>query len=368
MKKYKIYAENVEEKAMAQFHEAMAQSFVVRGALMPDAHTGYTLPIGSVVACEDAVVPAYVGYDIGCGMGAVRTTFKKSDIIEWRESIFKQIYRDIPVGFNSHKGEQKDWSRFLRSISQSDWLSKNYLDKHIQQLGTLGGGNHFIEIGSDEQDNIWIIVHSGSRNLGHNVASRYMALAANSEKPEEGHFPLMYGDKEFDNYITDMNFCLEYALENRRRMLTSAYEAIERYCKPKGDGVQWINRNHNHAEMNVDGLWVHRKGATHAEEGMMGVIPGNMRDGSFIVRGKGNEDAMCSSSHGAGRVMGRYKAKKKLKVEDFVETMSGITAKVGKDTLDESPAAYKDIFEVMRLQEDLVEVVAHVKPIINIKG
>lgn len=366
MKQQKIYAEILEESALSQFNDAMAQSFVIKGALMPDAHTGYTLPIGAVVACEDVIVPAYVGYDIGCGMGALKTSFNKQDILDNREAIFNQIYADVPVGFKTNTEHQLDSSWSYKS--KSEWLEEHYSRKHIQQLGTLGGGNHFIEIGADEHDAIWIIVHSGSRNLGHNVASKYMALASDSEKPKEGHYPLSVRSKEGSDYIKDMKFCLSYALINRQRILQAVCFSIAKYCKLEDSPSEFINRNHNHAEINADGLWIHRKGATHAEKGMMGVIPGNMRDGSFIVRGKGCAESLCSSSHGAGRVMGRFKAKRTFTMSEFKEKMTEVTAKVCEDTLDESPMAYKDIFEVMKQQKDLVEVVAHVKPIINVKG
>jgi len=366
----KIYAEVLEEKASQQFDEALQQDFVVDAALMPDAHTGYTLPIGAVVACKDHVVPSYVGYDIGCGMCAAPTTVKKSDIIkdDNRQRIFDTIYRYVPVGIKKHR-EKVGWTNLMTDELSEEAEVIFHKRSGWLQLGTLGGGNHFIELGYDEEDRIWIVVHSGSRGAGHGIASHYMAKAAKSDKPLEGHHALHIESDDGLKYINDLNWCLQYALDNRSSMIRLVEVAINSLGI---EGViEWgklINRNHNHAELNNNGLWIHRKGATHAEKGMMGVIPGNMRDGSFIVQGKGNPEALCSSSHGAGRVLGRWKAKKKLKVEDFESTMKGITAKVCHDTLDESPFAYKDIFEVMRLQSDLVEVKAHIKPLINIKG
>jgi len=168
-------------------------------------------------------------------------------------------------------------------------------------------------------------------------------------------------------YINDMNWCFDFALENRKGMISRVLESLGKYCEGNGLWDSLINRNHNHA-VERDNVWIHRKGATHAESDMDGVIPGNMRDGSFIVRGKGNPESLYSSSHGAGRVMGRREAKRKIKVEDFKSTMDGVTALVSEKTLDESPFAYKDIFEVIQLQSELVDVVYYVKPMINVKG
>lgn len=284
-----IFAQPVDGKALSQFHDAMKQPFAVKGALMADAHPGYSLPIGGVVATRGVVVPAWVGYDIGC----------------------------------------------------------------------------------DEQERVWIIIHSGSRGIGHDIAQHHMKKASGSTKAREGHFGYDADSHGGRQYIDDLAFCLDFALANRREMIERVNRVLGRYLSGAALWDQLINRNHNHAEIRrCDGedLWIHRKGATHAEEGMMGVIPGNMRDGSFIVRGKGHPDALWSSSHGAGRVMGRQEAKKRLKLDAFTRTMRGITARVERSTLDESPAAYKDIFAVMELQKDLVEVTAHVTPIINIKG
>jgi len=359
----KIFAEHIEPEAMRQFESAMDQPFSVKGALMPDAHAGYSLPIGAVVATDGMILPSWVGYDIGCGMCALPTTFTKDDIVLNSDKIFKSIYRSIPTGFN-HNKKRSDWDE----IPEHTAIGKEIFDKNgFNQLASLGGGNHFIEIGYDENNQIWIIIHSGSRGIGHAIATYYMKLASGDGKAREGHFAFSVKSDEGKDYIKDMNFCLAFALENRKQMIARVEREIACCCEGEGDWNNLINRNHNHAEAK-DGLWIHRKGATHAEEGMMGVIPGNMRDGSFIVKGKGNPDSLWSSSHGAGRVLGRKEAHKKLNLSDFKETMKGITAKVENTTLDESPLAYKNIFEVMELQKDLVEVLHHIKPMVNIKG
>lgn len=360
MKEQHIFSDNIEQGALDQFDSAMEQDFSVRGALMPDAHQGYSLPIGGVVATDGVILPAWVGYDIGCGMCAVQTNLYRADVAPRSKEIFDMIYKHIPVGFARNQKPSHNPHSFNHC---SEALKEAYIVREgDKQMCSLGGGNHFIEIGCDEDHQVWIIIHSGSRGFGWLVAKHYMTAAANTGKATEGHFGFRTNSDQGQAYITDMNYCLDYALENRKQMIGRVMD-----CMDAGMVGETINRNHNHATER-DGLWIHRKGATHAESGMMGVIPGNMRDGSFIVCGKGNPDALWSSSHGAGRVLGRKAAKRELDIGDFVGTMKGITAKVCEDTLDEAPMAYKDIFEVMALQSKLVDVVHHIKPLINIKG
>ena len=362
MKPTRIYgAEYIDSAAIDQFNGAMEQDYSVQGALMPDAHLGYSLPIGAVVATEGVVVPAWVGYDIGCGMCALKTGVAAAEVLEHRDAIFRDIYAAVPVGFHVHQHPQDtgldpdDLSPIGREMFEKR--------KGFRSLGTLGGGNHFIEIGTDGLFSVWIIIHSGSRGVGHGIATAYMKLASDDGKARDGHFPLQDDSDLGASYVNDMNWALAFALENRQRIACAVLDILDGE-QPAED---LINRNHNHAEL-VDGRWIHRKGATQAGAGDMGVIPGNMRDGSFIVRGLGNPESMCSSSHGAGRKLGRKEAKRTLDVADFRNTMGSITAKVGEDTLDESPFAYKDIFRVMDLQVDLVEAVHYVRPIINVKG
>ena len=370
MKSVHIFAENVDGTALSQFYDAMKQDFVVAGALMPDAHAGYSLPIGAVVATEGVVVPAWVGYDIGCGMCALPTTFAVEDVKNAAEAIFQRIYEDIPVG-RKHNDKHAAWAGW-QTIPCTDHL-RDIFEKRggLRQLCSLGGGNHFIEIGADENVQVWSIVHSGSRGVGHGVATYYMREASmlhtGVHKAREGHFGLNVLSAQGKAYITDMEFCLQFALANRRKMVERVEMAMRQFVEGRVNWSRLINRNHNHAEER-NHQWIHRKGATHAEAGMMGVIPGNMRDGCFIVEGKGNPHALWSSAHGAGRVLGRKVAKEALKLEDFEVAMIGVQARVNAGTLDESPFAYKDLFEVMRLQEDLVTVKNYVQPIINIKG
>jgi len=402
----KIYAEVLEATALEQFNDAMAQPFVTCGALMPDAHAGYSLPIGAVVATKGVVLPAWVGYDIGCGMCALRLDgIPMEHVKENSKDIFDLIYKLIPVGFNANKHPKKYSLDGLTDKGAKIAKAK----KHELAIGSLGGGNHFIEIGHDENGNVWVVIHSGSRGVGHGIATHYMTLASSDPvklaaefdalensvnlqknnpdnytryrdkyiakkmgklRPKEGHYGFDVNSQDGKDYIQDLAWCLDYALANRKEMMSRVVNAITQALDISCyelDFSELINRNHNHA-IERDGLWIHRKGATHAEDGMLGVIPGNMRDGSFIVRGKGNPESLYSSSHGAGRVMGRKQAMKELNVDDFKATMKNVTALVDESTLDESPLAYKDIHEVMRLQSELVDVVAHVRPLINIKG
>lgn len=364
-KEHKIYAEVLDQNTLDQFEGVMNLDWVIKGALMPDAHLGYSLPIGGVVATDGVISPQFVGYDIGCGMCAAKIDgWKKEHIMigDTRKEIFSDIYKFIPVGFNHHKNEQRGfdinhWSP--SKIAMDLWNEQ----APLKQVGTLGGGNHFIEIGYDENEDVWVIIHSGSRNFGWKIAQAWMKIASGDGKAREGHYGLAVDSESGSDYLADLQIGLEFALANRRHIMETVAAILDSNIIEE----TFINRNHNHAEFS-HGMWIHRKGATHAEEGMMGVIPGNMRDGSFVVRGLGNPESLWSSSHGAGRVLGRKAAKEALDLSTFESDMAGIVAKVDSSTLDESAGAYKNIFDVMDLQKDLVEVVHHVKPLINIKG
>lgn len=373
-KKIKIYAECVEPTALQQFNSAMAQDFAVQGALMPDVHTGYSLPIGAVVATEGVVLPSWVGYDIGCGMCALPLDIDGERIRQQAKAIFTGLYQAIPVGFLvNHQPcagatglDPKDLSKAGRAIAEGEHRQQR---SWLHALGSLGGGNHFIELGADETGLVWAIIHSGSRGIGHGLATHYMKLASGVGKAREGHYGLRVDSAAGQDYINDMNWALQFALDNRMEMMRRIIEVVNRVTGSalRPDLDRLINRNHNHA-LQQGRLWIHRKGATHAEAGMLGVIPGNMRDGSFIVRGKGNPESLNSSSHGAGRVLGRKEAMRKLNLNDFRHAMTGVVARIEGATLDESPFAYKDVFAVMRQQADLVETLHHVRPLINIKG
>jgi tRNA-splicing ligase RtcB len=368
----------IEAKALNQLRECMKPDWVVRGAAMPDMHLGYTMPIGGVVLTDKHhLVPAWVGYDIGCGVSAVRTTFNSWEIRQKAQEIFENVYKLVPTGKNWNQEAPKAVAH-LEGMPMSEWLANNYKERGAgRQLGTLGSGNHFIEIGVGQDEHVWIVVHSGSRNLGHNVASRYIAEACGQAtgvyKQKEGSHPLVVGTEPGNDYITDMDFCLEFALLNRKVILERVETAIQSVaCDGAMVPITMINKNHNSAEpvQMGDGMkcWLHRKGATDASYGVKGVIPGNMRDGTYIVNGRGNVDSCFSASHGAGRVGSRREAKEATTLQAFEESMDGIVAKISVSTLDENHLAYKPINAVMQAQDKLVETINHIKPIINVKA
>lgn len=274
----KIYAEVLEDEALRQFNEAMGQPFVVSGALMPDAHAGYSLPIGAVVATDNKVLPAWVGYDIGCGMCALHLGgIDPDEVTAHSKEIFDLIYQYIPVGFNINQTSTSYSLEGLTEQGQEIANRKNYQ----RALGSLGGGNHFIEVGRDEHDKTWVVIHSGSRGVGHGMATHYMKLAHPDGKCKEGHYGFDADSQNGQDYIQDLNWCLDFALANRqemmKRVIRAITEALDISCYEM-DFSGLINRNHNHAierEFGGKTVWIHRKGATHAEDGMMGVIPGN---------------------------------------------------------------------------------------------
>ena len=376
-------------KALSQFYDAIKVEGVVKGALMPDAHAGYSLPIGAVVATDGLVFPSWVGYDIGCGVCAIETPFVEEDLKLLRKEIFDEIYKTIPVGFNirTKRHDSMDegtvdwfWDNWLTPLDRpsyiTDDLRKVWKDKNADRaLGTLGGGNHFIELGVNKHDDrVWIIVHSGSRGFGHGLATHYMKLAANG-KASEGNFGFSMNSQEGLDYYNDVSFTLMYALRNRAIMIDDVIWKLCQATNTMYKSSDWegtfVNRNHNHVEYNsVHCVYIHRKGATHAEAEMLGIIPGNMRDGCYLVKGKGNWDSLYSSSHGAGRLLGRRVAKETLDYDKFVNEMSAadIVARTDKGVLDESPDAYKNFDEVMEHQEELIDVLTHFRTILNVKG
>lgn len=366
MKPHKIFGGPFEDGAIQQFNSAMEQDFVVRGALMPDAHQGYSLPIGAVVATDNYVLPSWVGYDIGCGMCAVPTSFDPEAVRDKAKLIHHNILRAVPVGYYHNKEPLQPVGPFEHRLTAES--ANIFREKGgFRQLGTLGGGNHFIELGIGDGDVVWIIIHSGSRGIGHGIAQRYMRLASPSGKATEGHFGFPADSDLGHQYLIDQEFALQFALENRMAIMRRVVNAVQDYVGGIARRSKLINRNHNHVDER-DGMLIHRKGATHAERGMMGVVPGNMRDGSFIVCGLGNPDSLWSSSHGAGRTLGRKDAMRTLHLEDFEVEMEGIVAQVTRGNLEEAPMAYKNIFDVMKAQAVLVEKLCHVRPVLNVKG
>tara|TARA_Y100000310_G_scaffold24394_1_gene23441 strand:- start:11536 stop:12696 length:1161 start_codon:yes stop_codon:yes gene_type:complete len=382
-KKIYNYGIDVDKKTLEQFKKCYSENFVVAAALMPDAHVGYAAPIGAVLKTKDFIVPAWVGFDIGCGLIAIR--IKGKNLVEKirnnRKEIYKKVIKKIPMGVGEYNKENKitektkeEFKSLLDKFQKKSYNKEilNYLKTTaIKHLGTLGAGNHFIEIGYDSktEKELWLIIHSGSRGIGYNVAKKYMIHASKSKEKNEYEktFPLNINSEIGKEYLNVLEFGLEYALLNRLEMAYKVVEVLNKILSENLKYELWVNKNHNHA-IYEKGYFIHRKGATPAKKGERGIIPGNMRDGSFLVEGKGNSKFLNSSSHGAGRSMSRKEAKKKYTMRQFEESMKGITGNISKNTLDELPMAYKNVFRIMESQKDSAGFVKHIKPIINWKG
>lgn len=349
--------------AQNQIYEVLEHDFLLKLAIMPDCHSGYSLPIGGVALLDGVISPAYVGYDIGCGMCTVITDIKSNELsTKDREKIYEKIISKIPTGF-SMRNVGLRYEEFNSSCGDKE-LNKKVGDKLTKQLGTLGDGNHFIELGEDSiSKNVAITIHSGSRNIGHSIGGFYMNKCSNGLPLGFFHVDCEMGI----NYIEDMNYALEYALANRKIMMEEVLSILG--LNPVHSmKMSFINENHNHAIVTKDGV-LHRKGATPADKGQIGIIPGNMRDGVYITEGLGNEEFLSSASHGAGRKLSRSKANKNLDLDRFKSQMKGIVCNTGKNILDEAPDAYKDVEKVIGMQEGVViNTIGLFKPIINIKA
>jgi tRNA-splicing ligase RtcB len=348
-------------------------------ALMPDAHLGKGSMVGSVIATKDAVIPATVGVDIGCGMMAVKTPFK-SGILDRKMAEFRhEIERAIPTGFNAYK-ESVDEASYWEGWDAFDDLHKGVQDrkrKAMVQLGTLGGGNHFIEVCLDTEDSVWLMLHSGSRNIGKELAERHIATAKSLHKLNELPSPdlayFIQGTDEFRAYWHDLDWAQKYAMKNREIMMARLLKSFNRMFNDQREFRPEIKVNCHHNYVAVeehfgDSVYVTRKGAINAAEGTFGIIPGSMGAKSFIIKGLGNPQSFNSCSHGAGRKMSRTKAKAKYTIDDLKAQTAGVECRKDKGVVDEIPGAYKDIEEVMRAQSDLVEVVAELKQVICVKG
>ncbi|MEQ8971523.1 MAG: RtcB family protein [Coleofasciculus sp. C1-SOL-03] len=350
-------------------------------ALMPDVHLGKGALVGSVLATKDAVIPAAVGVDIGCGMAAIKTPFKAEQLEGKLKQIRLDIEAAIPLGFNQNKEVEKDASNWQGWTHFKD-LHRGVQDvqgKAMKQLGSLGGGNHFIELCLDTEDSVWLMLHSGSRNIGNRLAQCHISTAKELAKLAGNRLPdpdLAYfiaGTPEFAAYWRDLQWAQNYARYNRDVMMARFKRIVEKYL---AGGKQMkplleVNCHHNYAEKEVhfgEDVYVTRKGAVRAREEDYGIIPGSMGAKSFIVKGKGNHDSYCSCSHGAGRLMSRRKAKKQFSLDDLVTQTQGIECRKDGGVLDEIPGAYKPIDEVMNNQADLVEVVATLKQVVCVKG
>ncbi|MET3133472.1 tRNA-splicing ligase RtcB [Oxalobacteraceae bacterium GrIS 1.11] len=360
-------------------------------AAMPDVHVGIGATVGSVIPTRAAIIPAAVGVDIGCGMNAVRTTLTASQLPDNLARLRSAIEALIPVGFEQHEWNKVRGSaharvgrplndRLDRIVARHKGIMKmqhKFAQTWICQIGTLGGGNHFIEICLDEAQRVWLMLHSGSRGIG-NVIGRYFIAAAKKDMqrhqlnlPDRDLAYFSEGSEWFDDYVEAVEWAQDYALVNRSEMMRRALEALALHVPPfKLDG-EAINCHHNYVAQETHGkerLYITRKGAISAQLGELGIIPGSMGAKSYIVRGKGNPASFCSCSHGAGRQMSRSEAKRRFNRFDLAEQTAGIECRKDGGVIDEIPAAYKDIEAVMAHQSDLVEVVHTLRQVVCVKG
>ncbi|MBE6386359.1 MAG: RtcB family protein [Lentisphaerae bacterium] len=384
------WCEDIEPSALVQA-ENLARHPALRYhvALMPDCHCGYGMPIGGVIAAKDAVIPAAVGKDIGCGMVAVETDIPSERLTEmrFRREIQLALKKAIPVGEGGLHKNPQEWEGFERYLDTPGTYEHFVSAIDRRNLGTLGGGNHFIEIQKSDDDFVWLMLHSGSRNLGKRIEEFYQEQAVALCK--RYYTPLADPDLAFlpveeqagQYYFRDMNFALEYAFENRRRMM-QRFKSVFQEFLPEANFVREINIHHNYAALENhfgEDLYIHRKGATSAKTDETGIIPGSMGTASYIVRGLGNVRSFMSCSHGAGRRMSRNEACATLSAADCDAAMRGIVCDrwhpvtrygKGKKVLDlsEAPLAYKDIDAVIAAEADLVEVQVRLTPLAVVKG
>ena len=374
-----LWLDDLDPQAMEQaVHLAELPWSVDHVAIMPDAHVGYGMPIGGVMATREVVIPNAVGVDIGCGVCAVQTDLRNITASELKK-IMSRVREAVPLGFKHHKKPQARERMPVPDEATMPIVCREY-ERARKQLGTLGGGNHFIEIQQGDDGRIWLMVHSGSRNLGHQVASHYNKTAVRLNEKNDSPVPkswqlaaLSLDSDEGQNYLAEMNFCVDFALANRRLIMERLQDAVTDVVGQICFG-ELINKSHNFAAMEVHGdreVMVHRKGAVRAFAGETGPIPGSQGTASYIVTGRGNPASFCSCSHGAGRRLGRKQAIRTLDLrreQQQLEKLGIIHSLRRKKDLDEAPSAYKDIDTVMALQADLVDIRVKLRPLAVIKG
>jgi tRNA-splicing ligase RtcB len=385
----------VEEEALHQIRN-IASLPILAGpvAIMPDVHLGIGATVGSVIPTRRAIIPSAVGVDIGCGMCAVKTSLGARDLPDSLARIRSRIESMVPVGFDMHakpldtasegqrgfalKRHMETIHRSYKKLSILDRLGKYDHARVWKQLGSLGGGNHFIEICLDEEQQVWVMLHSGSRNIGNTIGqvaistARELALKHQVRLPDKDLAWLDEGSKEFNEYVEALTWAQDYAALNRDLMLHRIMQAVSGELRRDiGTTEHAVNCHHNYAAQEEhfgEKVWITRKGAVSAREGQLGIIPGSMGVKSYIVRGKGNAASYCSCSHGAGRRLSRKAAKRQYSHADLVRQTEGVECRKDNGVLDEIPSAYKDIDAVMAAQTDLVEVVHALKQVVCIKG
>jgi tRNA-splicing ligase RtcB (3'-phosphate/5'-hydroxy nucleic acid ligase) len=349
---------------------------------MPDVHFGKGATVGSVIGMRGAVSPAAVGVDIGCGMGAIRTSLVAADLPESLRSIRSDLEDAIPVGFDAHDelvkpqdpGLKAEVKELLAGFDELDPAVEDLSGRAAKQLGSLGGGNHFIELCLDTEERVWLMLHSGSRNIGKSLAEVHMARAKklkhNGALTDPDLAVFLAGTEEMTAYRRDLEWAQRYAMINRRLMFDLYMQVIRRHF-PRARFDEPVLCHHNYVAEEThhgEALLVTRKGAISARAGQLGVIPGSMGTRSYVVRGLGNPESLHSASHGAGRKMSRGEAKRRFSVKDLAQQTAGVECRKDGGVLDEIPGAYKPIEQVMEYQKDLVEVVAELKQVLCVKG
>jgi tRNA-splicing ligase RtcB len=384
----KIWTDEVDDRSREQLSNIASLPFIHHHvAAMPDVHLGIGATIGSVIATHKAIIPAAVGVDLGCGMVAARLSISANELDEKAlQKVFDQISRDVPVGRDQHRDERvlvdaaKPFEPGLKSLTdRHPELLKAFgkFSKWTNQMGTLGSGNHFIEVCLDETNQVWVMLHSGSRGIGNAIASYFIALARKDmerwmiQLPDRdlAYFP--EGSEHFADYVEAVHWAQDYAMQNRTSMLELVLAALQRHLPPFTVTTEAVNCHHNYVAQEHhygENVWVTRKGAIRARAGDLGIVPGSMGARSFIVRGLGNPESFCSSAHGAGRKMSRTAAEKQFTVADMVAQTQGVICRKDKDVIDEIPAAYKDIDQVMANQADLTEILHTLKQVVCVKG
>ncbi|EPF79809.1 RtcB family protein [Acinetobacter rudis] len=384
----KIFTTDVDEQSLTQLRKMAQLEFIHSHiAVMPDVHVGKGATVGSVIPTKQAIIPAAVGVDIGCGMNALRLSLKAEQLPDNLSALRNAIERKVPVGFEMHKQVrakastltpmEKRLERITRKHPGLTRMLRHFNSTWQKQLGTLGGGNHFIELCLDENQDVWVMLHSGSRGLGNAIGTYFIERAKKEAQHRFGHVPdrdLSYfaeGSSLFDDYFEAVEWAQEYAYENRREMMRLILEAIRPLLPSFQMTKEAINCHHNYVQKELhfdEEVYVTRKGAIRAGKDEYGIIPGSMGAASFIVKGKGNPESFCSCSHGAGRKMSRSKAKISFSQQDLIQQTQGIECRKDKGVVDEIPGAYKDIHEVMANQQDLIEVVHTLRQVLCIKG
>ena len=388
----KIWTPDIEPHALQQLVNLSQLPILTHPiAAMPDVHAGIGATVGSVIPTVDAIIPAAVGVDIGCGMNAIRLSLNARDLPDSLAKLRSAVEAAVPVGFEQHAASKVRGSAHARQARPlSDRLDqivarhpglmkmqRRFSETWQCQLGTLGGGNHFIELCLDEADHVWVMLHSGSRGIG-NAIGRYFIAAARKDMgrhlhalPDKDLAYLKEGSPLFEDYVDAVHWAQDYALENRRMMMALVLDALRPHLPSFTAQDEAIQCHHNYVARETHGgqaFYITRKGAIRAGAGELGIIPGSMGAKSFIVRGLGNHASYCSCSHGAGRAMSRTEAKRRFNRFDLAEQTQGVECRKDGGVIDEIPAAYKNIDEVMDHQRDLVEVVHTLKQVMCIKG